>query len=62
MDQEELKRIAQEIASFVIEAGRVEEGEWFLPSLGVEVLVEADDRGYENATEISEMAVQLYTK
>ncbi|MGW8251387.1 MAG: hypothetical protein ACWGO1_12150 [Anaerolineales bacterium] len=62
MDQDEMEIIAQEIASFVIDNGRVEEGEGFLASLGLEVLVEADDRGYENATEISELAVQMYSK
>jgi hypothetical protein len=62
MDENELKKVAEEIAHLVIDSGRVEEGEWFIPSLGAEVFTEADERGYENATEISEMAVQLYSK
>ena len=62
MDDGELRLLAEAIARFVIESGRVEEGEWFLPSLGVEVMLEADERGYENATEISVKAVELYSK
>lgn len=62
MDENNLRQLAQEIAQFVIESGRVESGEWFLPSLGVEVMMEAEERGYYDATEISEMAVQMYTK
>ena len=62
MDESELKAIAEEIARFVIDDGRVEAGEWFIHSLAVEVMMVADERGYDNATEISEMAVQLYSK
>lgn len=63
MSNNELSRIAAEIAKFVIGEGRVEEGDdWWLASLGVEVMLEADERGYENVTEIAEEAVRLYTK
>ena len=62
MDQEELRQIANEIARFVIEQGRVdgEDADWWIASLSVEVTMEADERGYDNATEISEEAVRLY--
>lgn len=63
MSTDELSRIATEIAEFVIGEGRVEEDDdWRLASLGVEVALEADERGYDNATEIAEEAVRLYTK
>ena len=63
MNNNELSRIATEIAEFVIGEGRVEEGDdWRLASLGIEVMLEADERGYENAPEIAEEAVRLYTK
>jgi hypothetical protein len=62
MNQQELSRIADEIARFVIEQGRVEgeDAEWWIASLSVEVMVEANERGYDNPTEISEEAVRLY--
>ncbi|MBE7555997.1 MAG: hypothetical protein HS126_33500 [Anaerolineales bacterium] len=63
MNNDELTHVAAEIARLVIEDGRVEgEGEEWLASLGVEVAFEADEQGYENATEIAEEAVRLYTK
>lgn len=62
MDHKELSELAAEIARYVIEQGRVEKGEWFLASLGAEVAFEADERGLENATEIAEEAVRLYSK
>ena len=64
MSTDELSRMATEIAEFVIGAGRVEgeDQEWWLTSLGLEVLLEADDRGYENAPEIAQEAVRLHTK
>lgn len=61
MDNDELSNVARQIARFVIEQGRVEgEDEDWLGWLGVEVALEADERGYDNATEIAEEAVQLY--
>ena len=62
MNENELRAVAAEIASLVIEQGRVkgEDYEWWLGSLAVEVAFEADDRGYENASEISGEAVRLY--
>ncbi len=62
MDESELSRIAAELAQFVIDQGRVEgeDREWWLSSLGVEVAFEADERGYENASEIAEAAVRLH--
>lgn len=61
MDNNELSIVAAQIARFVIERGRVEgEGEDWLGWLGVEVAIEADERGYDNATEIAEEAVRLY--
>ncbi len=62
MDQQELSRIADEIARFVITEGRVQgdDAEWWIASLSVEVMMEADERGYDNPTEISEEAVRLH--
>ena len=62
MNKDELTSVAAEIARVVIDAGRVEgeDLEWWLGSLAVEVAFEADDRGYENASEISGEAVRLY--
>ncbi len=62
MNDNELSTVAAEIARFVIEQGRVkgEDQEWWLGSLAVEVALEADDRGCENAGEISGEAVRLY--
>lgn len=62
MDQKELSKVADEIARFVIEQVRVEgeDAEWWIASLSVEVTMEADERGYNNPTEISEEAVRLY--
>ena len=62
MDKDELSSVTAEIARVVIDAGRVEgeDLEWWLGSLAVEVALEADDRGYENASEISGEAVRLY--
>ena len=64
MNDNELSTVAAEIARFVIEEGRVngEDEEWWLGSLAVEVALEADDRGYENASEISAEAVRLHRK
>jgi len=64
MKDNELSTVAAEIARFVIEQERVngEDYEWWLGSLAVEVAFEADDRGYENASEISGEAVRLYRK
>ena len=62
MDQKEISEVAAEIARYVIEQGRVEQGEWFIPSLGAAVAFEADERGLENATEIAEEAVRLYNR
>jgi len=62
MNTDELSSVAADIARVVIDAGRVEGAdlEWWLGSLAVEVAFEADDRGYENASEISGEAVRLY--
>ena len=62
MKPEELSKVAGEIARFVIEAGRVEgeDAEWWIASLSVEVMMEADQRGYDNPTEIGEEAVRQY--
>lgn len=56
--------VPAEIAPNVTEDGQEggEDYEWWLTSLGAAVLFEADVRGYENATEIAEEAVQLYRK
>ena len=64
MDKNELSELAAQIARYVIENGLVdkEEGEWCLAGLGAAVAFEADERGYEVATEIAEEAVQLYSK
>jgi hypothetical protein len=64
MDENELRELAAEIARYVIENGLLDEdeGEWWLTSLGAAVTFEADVRGYENATEIGEEAVRLYSK
>jgi len=62
MNKDELRSVTAEIARVVIDTGRVEgeDLEWWLGSLAVEVAFEADDRGYENASEISGEAVRLY--
>ena len=39
-----------------------EEEEWWITSLGAAVLVGADVRGYENATEIADEAVRLHAE
>jgi len=63
VNKKDLSKLAEEIARLVIEEGRVEgEGDEWLASLGLEVLVEADNRGLESATEIAEEAVRLHTK
>ena len=64
MDESELSDLAAEIARYVIENGLVDEEdeEWWLASLGAAVAFEADERGHENATEIAEEAVRLYSK
>ena len=71
MDEKELRELAAEIARYVIENGLVDEDdelvdgdreEWWLASLGAAVAFEADERGHENATEIAEEAVRLYSK
>jgi hypothetical protein len=65
MDKRKFSELAAEIARYVIENGLVDEeyeGEWWLPSLGAAVAFEADKRGHDNATEIAEEAVRLYTK
>lgn len=62
MDQDELSKVAGEIARFVIDSGRVEgeDADWWIASLAVEVMMEADGRGYDNPTEIGDEAVRLY--
>ena len=62
MNDNELSSVAADIARIVIDDGRVhgEDLEWWLGSLAVEVALEADDRGYENASEISGEAVRLF--
>jgi hypothetical protein len=64
MDKKELSDLAAKIARYVIKNGLVDEGdeEWWLASLGAAVAFEADERGFENATEIAEEAVRLYTR
>jgi hypothetical protein len=62
MNRKKLRELAAEIARYVIEQGEVEEGEWFITSLGAAVAFEADVRGYEEATEIAEEAVRQYSK
>jgi hypothetical protein len=64
MDKSKLSDLAAEIARYVIENGLVDEEdeEWWLASLGAAVAFEADERGHENATEIAEEAVRLYSK
>jgi len=56
--------VPAEIARHVMEDGQVEveDYEWWLTSLGAAVLFEADVRGYENAIEIADEAVRLYSK
>ena len=61
MDEKKLRKLAAEIARYVIENGQVEEFEEFIASLGAAVAFEADVRGYEEATEIAEEAVRLYS-
>jgi hypothetical protein len=64
MDKKKLSELAAEIARYVIEDGQVE-GEdeaWWLASLGAAVAFEADVRGLEDATEIADEAVRLYSK
>jgi hypothetical protein len=61
MDEKKLRELAAEIARYVIENGQVEEFEEFIASLGAAVAFEADVRGYEEATEIAEEAVRLYS-
>jgi hypothetical protein len=61
--KKQLADLAAEIARYVIEDGQVEgedEDEW-LASLGAAVLFEADVRGHEEAIEIADEAVRLYT-
>lgn len=64
MDNNELSRVATEIARFVIEEGRVqsesEDWEDWIGWLVIEVMLEADNRGYEYPTEISQEAERLY--
>ena len=64
MSQKELAELAAEIARYVIEDGQVEgeDEEWWLASLGAAVAFEADVRGLEDATEIADEAVRLYSK
>lgn len=64
MKENELSQVAAELARFVIDQGRVKgtDHEWWLSSLAVEVAFEADERGYENASEIAEEAVRLHRK
>ena len=61
MNEKKLRELAAEIARYVIENGQVEEFEEFIASLGAAVAFEADVRGYEEATEIAEEAVRLYS-
>lgn len=62
MKKSELSSVAAELARVVIDAGRVEgeDLEWWVGSLAVEVALEADDRGYDNASEIADEAARLY--
>jgi hypothetical protein len=64
MKKKELGELAAEIARYVIEDCEVEgeDEEWWLASLGAAVAFEADVRGLENATEIAEEAVRLYSQ
>lgn len=62
MDENELRDIAADIARYVIDNGRVEgdDREWWIASLVVEVMMEADERGYPNASEIGAEAERQY--
>ena len=52
--------VAQEIAQFVVENGRVQgEGSEWLESLRGEVEFECDERGLDDCAEIAEVAVNL---
>jgi len=64
MGKKKLSEVAAEIARYVIEQGQVEgeDDDWWLASLGAAVAFEADERGLEEATEIAEEAVRLYSK
>jgi hypothetical protein len=64
MDRERVTEVAAEIAAYVIDSGEVEPEEegWWIASLGSAVLVEADERGYDNASAIADEAVRLYTE
>ena len=62
MDESQLEEIARELAEYLIESGRVKRNSaWFIADLATELMMEAEDRGYDNATEIADMAVQLYS-
>ena len=62
MEDAQLEEIARELAEYLIASGRFEkESDWFSAELAAELMMEADDRGYENATEIADMAVKLYS-
>ena len=62
MEETQLEEIARELAEFLIASGRVKKNSaWFTADLATELMMEAEDRGYENATEIANMAVQLYS-
>lgn len=62
MEVTQVEKIARELAEFLIASGRVNKNStWFIADLATELMMEAEDRGYENATEIANMAVQLYS-
>ena len=54
MEDSEIRKLAADIARYVIDQGRVEgdDNEWWIASLVVEVMMEADECGYANASEI----------
>jgi hypothetical protein len=62
MDEVEIREIAADIAQFVIDQGRVEgdDREDWIASLVIEVMMEADERGYANASEIGAEAERQY--
>jgi hypothetical protein len=57
MNRTEMAQVAAEIVRFVVENGRVESGND--ESLRVEVEFEAMERGYADASEIADLAVEL---
>ncbi len=62
MDPEELRKVTDEIVRYVIDQGRVkgDDAEDWFGKLVVEVMMEADERGYDNASEVGHEVEVLY--